>query len=119
MRGNDQWGLIRLAAETIPPVVHQRAAGECAVMMFIDELTDQCWIITTEIDDPVVLGAALQFAGVFLGIVGDQDALDRTGHLSGRSRSPADSGGVAGIQAFFFTVSGVSSTRSAAGVPGR
>ena len=52
------------------------------VDVHIGELTDQGGIVAAEVDDTVILGAALQLARVFLRVIGHQNALDRTDHLS-------------------------------------
>ncbi len=56
--------------------------GLCRVDVHIGKLADQGRIIATEVYDSVVLGTALQFARVFFRVVGDQDALGGTDHLS-------------------------------------
>src|SRR5690606_38513925 len=70
-------------AATVGRSVQQAAAqrvGQGFIDVNIDKLADQSGVVATEVDDTVVLGAALQLARVFLGIVADQDALDAANH---------------------------------------
>src|SRR5690606_39192454 len=65
------------ADQRAPQRVRQRV-----VDLDLDELADQARIVATEIDDAVVLGAALQHARIFLGIVRDENALGGAHHPS-------------------------------------
>src|SRR5690606_35654830 len=57
-----------------------QGVGQGLVDVDIDELADQQRIIAAEVDDAVMLGAALQHARVLLRIVGHQDALGAADH---------------------------------------
>src|SRR5690606_16907022 len=75
-----------LAPAGLPPAsIQQRAAqrvGQGVLDAHLGELTDQQRVVTAEVDDAVVLRAALQHARVLLGVVGHQDALDGAHHAS-------------------------------------
>jgi len=67
----------------------------------VGELADQGRIIAAEVDDTIILGAPLQLARVFLRIVSNQNALDRTDHLSADLEPLLIQTMLQGIQAFF------------------
>src|SRR5690606_2913281 len=86
--GRDKHGPTKMpAAPTGLPQasIQQRAAqrvGQGVLDVHLGELTDQQRVVTAEVDDAVVLRAALQHARVLLGVVGHQDALDGAHHAS-------------------------------------
>src|SRR5450830_1098458 len=73
----------------------------CRIDVHVDKLPDLLGIVAAEVDDTVILGAALQFSRVFLRIIGHQDALDRTDHLSADLESLLVQAMLQGVETFF------------------
>src|SRR5690606_20675302 len=72
-------------AEQVRPCIsgNQRPAQRMRqrfVDVHVDELADQSRVVAAEVDDAVVLGTALEHAGVLLGVIRDQDALSGACH---------------------------------------
>src|SRR5450830_114147 len=75
--------------------------GLCRIDVHVDKLPDLLGIVAAEVDDTVILGAARKFTKKFLRIIGHQDALDPTDHLSADLESLLVKAMLQGVETFF------------------